>query len=74
MVGVGGCKHIFVIRDLFSQFLAAFATKTHNTEELIVHFKLFVGPKELDVQMLYSDMGKDILAAMQHYKVLTRNP
>ena len=74
MIGVGGYKHIFVIRDLFSRFLAAFATKTQSTEELVVHFKRFVGPRELDVHMLYSDMGKEIMAAMHQFKVFNRHP
>eukprot|EP00974_Lingulodinium_polyedra_P007138 676603-Lingulodinium_polyedra.AAC.1 len=70
MLGVDGCKHVFVIRDMWSGMCQASPTKTRYTEEIVEAFKTFVGANPNHVFKLYSDMGREIVATLKEYHVL----
>ena len=74
MLGLGGCKNVFVIRDIYSYACHAFPVRSRTTDEIIECVKLFAGDKVLKIHKLYSDNATEIVAALRHFHILAQHP
>eukprot|EP00974_Lingulodinium_polyedra_P001581 147767-Lingulodinium_polyedra.AAC.1 len=73
MLGVDGYKHVFLIRDMWSGMCHAFSTRTRFTEDTVEAFKAFVAANPNNVFKLYTDMGREIVAALKEFHALRRH-
>ena len=72
MRGVDGSRDIFVIRDHFTGLKHAYPCPDRQVENVVTCIKSFLGPDASRVHELYSDAGKELIAAAKEIGAISR--
>eukprot|EP00969_Alexandrium_andersonii_P116975 5173119-Alexandrium_andersonii.AAC.1 len=73
MEGIHGARDVFVVHDVWSGLLHAYATPDRYAENIIEVMKMLAGDHVWNIHKMYSDCGKAIVSAMKHYHILTQH-